>query len=76
MQKKQENGNDGHGGKGHDIGKHWEAGPQREFFLPECWLKFGGAKNVLVLGLRQAVNGAAIKAAEVSPYPDSAELMD
>jgi len=55
---------------GHDIGKHWEAGPQREFFLPECWLNFGG-KNVLVLGLRQTINGAKIETAEVSPYPQS-----
>jgi len=60
---------------GHDIGKHWEAGPQREFYLPECWLKFGKSqKNVIVLGLRQTINGATIKAAEVSPYPDAAEL--
>jgi hypothetical protein len=59
---------------GHDIGKHWEAGPQREFYLPECWLNFGG-KNILVLGLRQTVNGATLKAAEVSPYPDAAELI-
>lgn len=60
---------------GHDIGRHHEAGPQREFFLPECWLKFGpGRKNVLVLGLRQTIHGAVVKAAEVSPYPDSAEV--
>jgi len=60
---------------GHDIGKHWEAGPQREFYLPECWLKFGKSqKNVIVLGLLQTINGATIKAAEVSPYPDAAEL--
>ncbi|HLP75296.1 MAG TPA: beta galactosidase jelly roll domain-containing protein, partial [Candidatus Paceibacterota bacterium] len=60
---------------GHDIGKHWEAGPQREFYLPECWLKFGkGKKNMLVLGLRQTMNGATIKAAEVLPYPDAAEF--
>ena len=59
---------------GHDIGKHWEAGPQREFFLPECWLNFGG-KNVLVLGLRQTINGATIKTAEGSPYPDAAETI-
>jgi hypothetical protein len=59
---------------GHDIGKHWEAGPQREFYLPECWLKFGeGQKNLVVLGLRQTINGATIQAAEVSPYPDAAE---
>jgi hypothetical protein len=55
---------------GHDIGRHWEIGPQREYYLPECWLNFGkGRKNVLVLGLRQTVNGAELRAAEVSPYP-------
>jgi len=55
---------------GHDIGRHWEIGPQREFYLPECWLNFGkGRKNVLMLGLRQTVNGAELRAAEVSPYP-------
>ncbi len=53
---------------GHDIGRHWEKGPQREYYLPECWLNFGG-KNVLVLALRQTINGAKIEAAEVSPYP-------
>ncbi len=53
---------------GHDIGRHWEIGPQREYYLPECWLRSGG-KNVLMLGLRQTVNGAVIRAAEVSPYP-------
>ena len=56
---------------GHDIGRHWEIGPQREYYLPECWLNFGsGRKNVLVFGLRQTVNGAKLRAAEVSPYPN------
>ena len=60
---------------GHNIGRHFEAGPQREFYLPECWLKFGpGEKNILVLGLRQTMNGAVIRAAEIAPYPDSAEI--
>jgi len=55
---------------GHDIGRHWELGPQREFYLPECWLNFGpGRKNVLMLGLRQTINGAELRAAEISPYP-------
>ena len=58
---------------GHNIGRHWEAGPQREFFLPECWLNSGTKKNVLVFGLRQTVNGATIKAIEVMPYPESVE---
>jgi len=59
---------------GHNIGRHWEAGPQREFYLPECWLNLGkDRKNVLVFGLRQTINGATIKAIEIAPYPDSAE---
>ena len=57
---------------GHDIGRHWEIGPQREYYLPECWLNFGaGRKNVLMLGLRQTVNGAELRAAEITPYPSS-----
>lgn len=62
---------------GHDIGRHFEAGPQREYFLPECWLQFGpGQKNVIVLGLRQTVNGAILRGAELAPYPDAAEVVD
>ena len=60
---------------GHNIGRHWEAGPQREFFLPECWLHFGkGRKNVLVMGLRQTANGAQLKAMEIAPYREMAEI--
>lgn len=60
---------------GHNIGRHWEAGPQREYYLPECWLNFGkGKKNILILGLRQTANGAVIKAMEVAPYPGQAEI--
>ena len=59
---------------GHNIGRHWEAGPQREYYLPECWLHFGGKKNVLVMGLRQTANGALLKAIEVAPYPKGAEI--
>ena len=54
---------------GHNIGRHWEAGPQREFYLPECWLRFGkNEKNVITLGLRETGNGAVIKAMEISEY--------
>lgn len=60
---------------GHNIGRHWEAGPQREYFLPECWLQFGkGKKNVLVMGLRQTANGARLKAMEIAPRGDMAEI--
>ncbi len=60
---------------GHNIGRHWEAGPQREYYLPECWLNFG-KKNVLVFGFRQTANGASVKAVEIAPYPDMAERRD
>jgi hypothetical protein len=54
---------------GHNIGRHWEAGPQREFYLPKCWLNVGkNQKNVITLGLRQTVNGSVIKGMEISEY--------
>jgi len=54
---------------GHNIGRHWEAGPQREFYIPECWLNLKkGEKNNITLGLRQTVNGAVIRAMEISSY--------
>lgn len=59
---------------GHNIGRHWEAGPQREYYLPECWLNFGSEKNVLVLGLRQTANGAYIQSAEIAPYQNAGEI--
>ena len=59
---------------GHDIGRYWEVGPQREFYLPECWLKFGiGKKNYIVMGLRQTANGAKLQAAEIAPYRGAIE---
>lgn len=59
---------------GHNIGRHWEAGPQREFYLPECWLNFGKKKNVITFGLRQTENGAVLNAIEILPYADAAEV--
>jgi hypothetical protein len=48
----------------------------RLHFVPECRLKTGsGTKNVLMIGLRRTVNGATLRAAEIAPYPDSAEVM-
>lgn len=62
---------------GHNIGRHYQHGPQRDYFLPECWLNFGkGQKNVLMMGLRQTSHGAQLKAAEVRPYRDAAEMRD
>lgn len=62
---------------GHNIGRHHEHGPQREFYLPECWLRFGkGHINTIMLGLRQTCNGATIRAAEVAPYPGASEILE
>ncbi len=58
----------------HPLGRYWEAGPQRKFYLPECWLKTGtGEKNVLALCLRPLGKGAVLSAAEVAPYAGFAE---
>ena len=60
---------------GHNIGRHYETGPQRDWYLPECWLHFGSKKkNVIMLGLRQTSHGATIQAAEIRPYSNSAEV--
>jgi hypothetical protein len=59
---------------GHQLGRWWEIGPQKDFFLPECWLNFGPtAQNVVAICMRPTTNAAAIKAASVSPYADFAE---
>jgi len=61
---------------GHNLGRHYELGQQRDFYLPECWLNFGNdKKNVIMLGLRQTSHNAILRAAEIRPYPkDFAEI--
>ncbi len=59
---------------GHALGRYWEAGPQHDFFLPECWLNFGaGPGNNLTLSLRPGEKGAMIQSAIVEPYEAAAE---
>jgi hypothetical protein len=59
---------------GHAIGRYWEAGPQHDFFLPECWLNFGaGQTNNLTLNLRPNEQGTGIQLAVVEPYAAFAE---
>ena len=59
---------------GYALGRYWEAGPQHDFFLPECWLNFGpGRTNVVALSLRPLEKGAAIQSASVAPYRELAE---
>ena len=54
---------------GHNIGRHYEASPQRDWYLPECWLNLGDNKvNTITIGLRQTYHNAVIAGAEIRPY--------
>jgi hypothetical protein len=61
---------------GHALGRWWEVGPQKDFYLPECWLNFGpGQTNVVTLALHPTPDhAAAVKGASVSPYAEQAEV--
>lgn len=57
---------------GHCIGRCWQKGPQYEYYLPECWLNFGG-DNHLIVSLRPTDEGAEIRNAEIVPVTHVAE---
>jgi len=57
---------------GHALGRYWQAGPQHDFFLPECWLK-SGRENLVTLSLRPVDQGVSIQSANVEPYAEFAE---
>ena len=59
---------------GHCIGRCWQKGPQTVFYLPECWLNFGG-ENHLAVSLRPTVDGAEIRKAEIVPVTHAAESL-
>ena len=60
---------------GHPVGRYWQVGPQRQFFLPECFLNFGpGKKNVLSLCLRPTSSGAVLGGVEIKTYPGQGEI--
>ncbi len=62
---------------GQALGRYWEAGPQREYYLPECWLHFGsGQKNVLTFRLSPVQRGVSLRAVEIAPYADQAEVRE
>lgn len=57
---------------GHNLGRYWEVGPQREFFLPDCWLKYG-QKNRITLMVRPTDHGAKLLGMEIIPKTNFAE---
>lgn len=60
---------------GEPIGRTWEVGPQREFYLPESLLRFGpGQKNVLTVSLVSRGKGVSVRRAALVPANDYAEV--
>lgn len=58
---------------GRALGRWWQVGPQREYYLPETWLNFGpGKANVVTISLR-ATDEVGVKRAEVGVFENQAE---
>jgi hypothetical protein len=59
---------------GHGLGRYWQVGPQRDYFLPACWLKFGaGQTNVVALDLCPLDKGVGVQALSIAPDATLAE---
>jgi hypothetical protein len=59
---------------GRCLGRYWQAGPQRDFFLPESWLNFGpGQTNVVAISVRPVDKCVCVRAASVVPDAAFAE---
>jgi hypothetical protein len=59
---------------GHGIGRYFQAGPQNNFYIPECWLNFGiGQTNVVALSLRPLDKGVGVQALSIAPDAEFAE---
>jgi hypothetical protein len=53
---------------GHPLGRYWQNGLQRRYFLPECWLNIGsGAKNIVAVQMRATEQGALLKSVTLVP---------
>lgn len=51
---------------GHCLGRCWEAGPQKKYYLPECWLNYG-SENRIVISMRPGLHGASVRSASLIP---------
>ncbi len=55
---------------GQALGRYWEVGPQKDFYLPECWLNVArGSDNTITLFLRPTDSPLRIRQASISQYP-------
>jgi hypothetical protein len=57
---------------GHALGRFWQHGKQREYFLPDCWLKPAG-RNLIALCLRPLDRPCGVRSASVVAYTWYAE---
>lgn len=48
------------------AGRCWEKGPQKDYYVPECWLKRDG-ENYIAVSLRPVKGEAAVKSAFIVP---------
>ncbi|MCS7263585.1 MAG: beta-galactosidase [Armatimonadetes bacterium] len=53
------------------IGRYQDQGPQREFYLPECWLDFE-SENLIAIALRSTEGIPTITSLRVEPYDEFA----
>ena len=64
---------------GHLLGRYWAIGPQRDMWLPECWLNFGpDVKNIIELQARPTADSPVreiLKQAEVQTYRQTTSVM-
>ena len=59
---------------GHEYGRFWQGGGQREYYLPECCLDTRpGGKNIIALCLRAVDKPAQVLSASIEPYVVYAE---
>ena len=60
---------------GRCLGRYWQIGPQRDFYIPETWLHFGAGKtNIIALSLRPLDKGVCVQAAQIVPDAAFAEF--
>src|SRR6185312_5951862 len=60
---------------GRCLGRYWQVGPQRDFYIPETWLNFGAGKtNAIALNLRPLDKGVCVQAAQITPDKSYAEF--
>jgi hypothetical protein len=55
------------------LGSYWAAGPQRDFYLPECWLNFDKPNFLTFQACKTDSSPNPIKLSQIQPYLEFAE---